>query len=394
MMPKPVPGIEIRHGRSCPARDGGACKCEPAYRAWAYDRRSGGKVRRSFPTLAAAKQWRADAIGEVRRGKLKAGATPTLREAAEAWLAGAREGAIRNRSGDEYKPSVLRGYERSLRDRILPDLGARRLSDIGRLDLQDMADRLLADGLDPSTIRNILMPLRVIFRRAVSRGEIAVNPTAGLELAAVRGRRERAASGREAQELIDAAPVQDRVIWATALYSGLRRGELMALRWEDVNLGAGTLRVERSYDPQHGYVEPKSRAGKRSVPILGELRDALIEHKMSCGWTDGLVLGRAADRPFNDAAVLRRARRAWQAAGLEPVGLHEARHSYASIAIASGVNVKALASYLGHASVTITWDRYGHMFPGNESEAAERMDAYLRGEREAAREAQVRVGAR
>ena len=187
---RPTPGIETRHARDCPAgkrpegQSAGRCKREPTYRAWAYDRRTGGKVRRSFPTLSAAKQWRADAIGDVRRGKLRAAPSPTLREAAAAWLAGARDGSIRNRSGDLYKPSAIRSYEAALQNRILDDLGARRLSDITGVDLQDLAARLLAEGLDASSIRNTIMPLRVIYRRALSRGEASINPTTGLELPA------------------------------------------------------------------------------------------------------------------------------------------------------------------------------------------------------------------
>ena len=106
----------------------------------------------------------------------------TLGEAAEAWLAGVRDGSIRNRSGDRYKPSVVRGYETALRLRVLPQIGARKLSEIRRSDLQDFADRLLGDGADTSTTRNTLMPLRAIFRCAAARGDVAVNPTSGLEV--------------------------------------------------------------------------------------------------------------------------------------------------------------------------------------------------------------------
>jgi integrase len=82
--------------------------------------------------------------------------------------------------------------------RVLDDLGAAKLSDVARADVQDLADRLLAKGLDPSTVRNALMPLRAVYRRALARGEVAVNPCAGLELPAVRGRRDRIASPTEA----------------------------------------------------------------------------------------------------------------------------------------------------------------------------------------------------
>jgi integrase len=372
-------GIEIRHARSCPAHDGDKCRCEPTFRAWAYDRRTGGKVRRSFPTPAAAKQWRADAIGEVRRGKLRAARAPTLHAAAEAWLAGAHAGSIRSRSGDAYKPGPLREYERALHGRVLPELGDSRVSDITRDDLQDFADRLLAEGLDPSTIRNTLMPVRAIYRRLVVRSDsgVAINPTTSLELPAVRGRRERIASPEEAAELLAALPDRDRPLWACALYGGLRRGELMALRVEDIDLAAGLIRVERSWDVKEGVIEPKSRAGRRSVPIAAVLRGYLAERKLQLGRAEGLFFGRSAVTPFVSSAVSRRGRHAWAAARLNPLTLHEARHTFASLMIAAGVNVKALSTYMGHASISITLDRYGHLMPGNEGEAAARLDAYL-----------------
>jgi hypothetical protein len=135
-------------------------------------------------------------------------------------------GTIRNRSRDRYKPSALRGYEHALKTRVLPDLGGLRLSEVRRVDLQDFADRLFAQGLDPSMIRNALMPLRAIYRRALSRGDVSVNPTTGLELPAVRGRRDRIATPQEAAALLAALPKADRAVWVTALYAGLRRGEL------------------------------------------------------------------------------------------------------------------------------------------------------------------------
>ena len=73
----------------------------------------------------------------------------------------------------------------------------------------------------------------------------------------------------------------------------------------------------------------------------------------------------------------KRANAAWLRAGLEPIGLHECRHTFASLMIAAGVNAKAVSAYMGHSSVTITLDRYGHLMPGNESEAAQQLDAYL-----------------
>jgi integrase len=398
------PGIVVRHSRACLA-PGGNCNCKPTYEAWVYSARDHKKIRETFPTLAAAKGWRADATSALRKGTLRAPSPVTLREAADAWLAGARDGSIRkSKGGDRYKPSAIRSYESSLRGRVLPDLGGARLAKIERRDLQDFADRLLAEGLDASTVRNTLMPVRAIYRRAVSRGDLAVNPTAGLELAAVVGRRNRIAPPDEAARLLRAVRSCDRVVWASAFYAGLRRGELQALRLEDVDLSAGIIRVERGWDDkERAFIAPKSRAGRRSVPILGVLRDYLIEHKLGMGRSEGLVFGATAERPFTPSGLWRRSQVAWSktcecgheledhcedacdAAGcacvefraLEPIGLHEARHTFASLMIVSGVNAKAITTYMGHASIQETYDRYGHLFPGNENEAAALADAYL-----------------
>jgi integrase len=263
-----------------------------------------------------------------------------------------------------------------------------KLHEIQRRDLQDLADRLLAKGLDASTVRNAIAPVRCIYRRAVARGELAVNPTSGLELAAPQGRRDRRADPVEATALIEALPEKDRALWAVAFYGGLRAGEIQGLRWEDVDPAGGVMRVERAYDPKAGeFVEPKSRAGRRTVPIPAVLRDFLLEHRMRQGRRDGLVFGRDAEHPFTSSNVWRRARTAWKAMNaeraklnlepLESIGLHEARHTFASLMIAAGVNAKALSTFMGHSSIQITLDRYGHLMPGSEEEAAGLLDAYL-----------------
>ena len=361
----------------CRSRSGGSCSCRPTYQASVWSAVEQKRIRKTFATLADARAWRSEAQAAIRRGTLRAPSQVTLREAAEAWLEGARAGSIRNRSGDRYKPSVLRGYETSLRLRVVPELGNRKVSEIRRRDIQDLADGLLGQGVDPSTIRNALMPLRAIFRRALARGDIAVNPTRGLELPAVRGKRDRIASPEEAEALLAALPERDRALWATALYGGLRRGELQALRWDDVDLANGVIRVERAWDVQEGPIEPKSRAARRRDPIPAILRDYLVEHRHGRPGALGHIFGRPDGNAFDGPTVDARAKAAWRGAGLKPITLHEARHTFASLMIAAGVNAKALATYMGHASVTITLDRYGHLMPGNETQAAALLDAYL-----------------
>jgi integrase len=379
-------GIVVKHRRGCASEREARCNCRRIYQAAVWSARDGKRIRRHFDSLDAAKMWRAESYGKLRRRELRAPSTMTFAEAAELWLAGARAGAIRTRSGDLYKPSAIRSYEQVLRGPkdgsggLLHDLGHVKLSDLVLDHVQDFADRMLAAGSQPSTIRNAIMPVRVIC--GWRRREVPVNPAIGLRLPAVRSGRDRIASPAEAELLLAALPAADRPLWATALYAGLRRGELMGLRWRDVDLVQGIVNVSRAWDPKESeMVAPKSQAGVRRVPIPAALRAFLAPLKLASGVDpEALVFG-AHGRPFSASSIGERARRVWKAAELEPISLHECRHTFASLMIAAGVNAKALSTFMGHANISITLDRYGHLLPGAEDEAAALMDAYLTAKR-------------
>jgi integrase len=287
-------GITKRHSTGCASRSGRKCECNAGYEAFVYSPRDARKIRKTLPTHSAARAWRAQAQRDVQVGALRAAGDQTLRQAHEAWNQGAREGAIRNRSGDAFKPSVLRGYEASMRLHVLPALGAHKLSRIATADLQALAERLRAVGLSASTIRNAILPLRAIYRRACARDGLPINPTHGLELPAVRGSRDRIASPTEAAALLAALSDEDRAIWATAMYAGLRLGELRALPEDAVDLKAGLIRVQASWDPREGLIAPKSRAGTRTVPIPSVLSAHLARHRLAQGARGGLFFGRNA----------------------------------------------------------------------------------------------------
>ena len=103
------PGIQLRHSRTCRSQGGGSCNCDPSYRAWVYDARSGSKIRKTFHNLAEAKGWRADATSAIRKGALRATSKVTLGAVAETFIEGIDAGTILNRKGEVYKPSVRRG---------------------------------------------------------------------------------------------------------------------------------------------------------------------------------------------------------------------------------------------------------------------------------------------
>jgi integrase len=254
-----------------------------------------------------------------------------------------------------------------------------KLSAITTSDLQVLVDRWQAEEQPASTIRNRIKPLQAIYRRAKSRSRLPVNPTRGLELPAPRPREVEIVGPDVAAKLLAALPAEDGPVWATALYGGLRYGELRALRWGAVNVASGTIQVRASWDGREGEIEPKTRTSRRTVPMPGVLRDLMLDHRMRRGERDDdqLVFG-AGGMAFHAATLYRRADDAWEAAGLsERLRLHQARHTYASFMIAAGVNAKALATYMGHSSIKVTFDLYGHLLPGAESEAAQLLGAYL-----------------
>lgn len=371
-------GIEVRHTRSCATRESKRCNCQPGYRVVVYDPIGKTRVSKTFRTFAEARRWRATAHTQTAKGiRLAGGPTQSLHDLVCAFVEGIATGAIRTKSGQPYKPAVIREYERSLRLHVLPVLGGAKLAKIQRRDVQRLADDLFAAGADPSTIRNALKPLQVIYRRAVEDGDVAINPCERLRLPAARGRRERIAAPDEAAALIVALRVEDRALWGCAFYAGLRRGELRALLWSDIDLAGGLIRVERSMNSYGDTGTPKSRAGRRSVPIVAALRDLLVEHKLVTRRDTGLVFGTSAMSPFTPTVVRKRALTAWRRADLAEIGLHECRHTFASLLIAAGVNAKAITAYLGHASIQTTFDLYGHLMPGNEDEAVALIDAYL-----------------
>ena len=381
-------GITKRHSRRSRSRDGAACNCTPTYRASVWSKRDGKKIRKSFDREAEAKSWRADAQAALDRGVLRAPKPTTVQQAWDIWHAGAKQGTIRNRAGEVYKPSAVRAYEKSMRLRILPRFGGTRLSDVRRIDAQDFVDRLLADGLAASTINTTLHPLRAIFRRAIVRGDLAANPCMGLELPAPGGRRERFAPPIEAEALIASGPTADRAIWATAFYAGLRLGELQALRVEDVDLATGVIHVRRGWDRVEGEIALKSESGRRTVPVVGVLRDLLLDDLARSGRLGAeLIFGRTPRDRFASNRLQRHADGAWEAAKLKRITPHELRHSYASMMIAAGVNAKALQSFMGHANISITLDTYGHLMPGSEAEAAALVETYLTAQRARAEEA-------
>jgi integrase len=381
------PGIQVRHSRvkdrngdsvPCPGDAGGRCRCRRSYRVRYRDERGKPRWSRVMYSEAEARNWQTDR----RRGGGAPASEETLADLWERWLAAARSGAIAKRGGEAYATRTLDLYEANIERHVLGEYGDRTAATLSAQDWQLLIDALRRGSDErPPLARNslqvIMSALGALYRWACAptRAYLPANTVRGLEMPARDEKgRDRIAPPHEAQLLLGALEHAkncypcDELDFALALYAGLRNCEREPLDWRWVDFERGRLHVRKS----------KTRAGIRTLPIIKALRPIL-----RCEWlrqgkpSTGRVLrgpkGGAVDYKKQCARVAK----AWAAAELERITPHEGRHTFASYLIASGLNAKAVTVLMGHSSIQITFDRYGHLFQGHEDEAAERLDSYI-----------------
>ncbi|HEY8776580.1 MAG TPA: tyrosine-type recombinase/integrase [Gaiellaceae bacterium] len=387
-----IPGITVRHSRTCASRKTGArCNCSPAYEAWVWSNRDGKKIRSTFTgkgALSAAKNWRSDSTRAVRLKKMRAPTRKTVQQAVDEFLEGAEKGEIRNRRKMAYKPSVVRQYRSALKGRFLPEFGEWRLSDVEQTDLLKFKEELMGKAIADSTIRNVFVPVQAVFRRAKKMGDIAINPAEDLELPTGETQQRQAITPAEALVLIKALPEKEQALWACAFFTGLRRGELRALQAQDVH--DGYIEVLRGWDDKAGAQGPKSEAGVRRVPMTDALKtflDPYLERTTSTRTGslsnakrkgEDLLFGRTWREPFTPHHIADTADEAWKTAKLERVTLQEARHSYRTWLDHAGISETRADRYTGHAVGGVR-GRYTHLLEAQLAEDAKRLDEYLSG---------------
>jgi integrase len=376
-----------------PVRTGGKCDCTPTIEASIYDPRESRrldrvvKIRKTFTgkgALAAAKGWQRDAGAKVNRGEIKFERRQRLDDAVGEWLGKCERGEVRSRRRIPYSASTLRDYRSDLNRFVLPELGHRVLTDITRGDVQVVIERMNGQGFAGQTVRNAIVALQAFYRWR----KPPTDPTIDLDLPEPGARRERAATVAEADALLEALDGDAYDVYAAAFYAGLRRGELQALRVDDVH--ADRISVSRSWDPVTGEKPPKSKAGIRDVPVVDRLRE-IVERRCEGRRRDAFVLG-SDDAPFTPNNVRRQAERLWAAAAvgaflrggpdieLVPIGLHEARHSFSTWLDHAGVSETRADRYMGHANPSVQ-TRYRHQLDGQLAEDAARLEEWLAGSR-------------
>jgi integrase len=330
---------------------------------------------------------------EVDTGAWREPSSETLAAYAERWLA--HRDPARVQSGrTRLSHSTFAEYRRALRLHVAPQLGQRTLASLRTEDVDRLIAALEADGKAPGTVRNIITPLRKMLADAVRQGKLVANPAANADLPPAQdftGKElphEHADAIRAA--LVELAPRDplrngpDLVyvcFFDVALGTGLRLGELRALRWRDIDRDRRLIRIERAYSRRE-LRSPKSEAGVRSVPLFPSVDDALRElaaRAVERGRyaPDELVFGSARGTPLQPSNFRERVwHPALRRAGLEGRGyrFHDLRHTCVSRLVAAGADVKLVQAVAGHASALITLERYSHLLDTRISEAANRFD--------------------
>ncbi len=313
----------------------------------------------------------------------------TLDEYLDRWLADAAKPRVREHAFRDYT-ALLARYVR-------PALGDRRLRDLTPLDVQGLYSAMLARGLSARTVRYTHAVLRQALGQAVRWGMLARNIATLVDLPRQERAEMHALSQEEAARFLAVAQ-DDRwgVLFAFAVATGMRPGEYLALRWEDVDLRAGTARVTRALvrgKDGYRFEEPKTAKSRRTVPLPASTTKALSAHKVCQAearlragerWQDlGLVFAGDDGQPLNaHNLVARHFKPSLQAAGLpKAVRLYDLRHTCATLLLLAGTHPKIVAERLGHASVTLTLDTYSHVLPTMQEEAAGRLEALLYGTR-------------
>lgn len=395
-----VPGIYVRHEKACAANERGRCRdCRRSWRVRyrdEHDRNDKGHAKtkwsRTFHSEGEARSWQVDrSNANEPEAKVFGTAGRTMNALADDWFALAESGAISQKgNGKRYGDGTLETYRRMYDNHVrgtddTPAIGSRVADTLTAQDWQAWLDSLVRKGLKRNSISVTLNCVRSVYRWACSpnRGLLPANATVGLELPARdETPRDRVATPEEALQLIGALDMAngsstltiypcDQVAYALSIYAGLRNVERGKLDWNWIDIPTfSKIRLMFTKGGEEG-------AGIRTLPVVAPLRAILMREWLRQGKPEsGLVVqGPKGGAPEYDAQVTR-AKKMWEVMKLDAIGFHECRHTFITTMIHSGLNAKAVQILAGHASIQITYDRYGHLFPGSEDEAAVKLDAY------------------
>lgn len=278
------------------------------------------------------------------------------------------------------RPATRASSESLLRNHVLPYFGELRIGSVIPTQVQGFVAHLESQGLAASTIRQTYLLVAGLFASAFESDLIARTPCRGIKLPRRSQREMRFLGAAEVEKLADVIDDRFRALVLTAAFTGCRFGELAGLRLHRLDLLRRNLTVAETLTDVKGQVRlapPKTAAARRQIALPRFLSDELARHLAE--WPtehDGFVFEAPEGGPMRRTNFRRRS---WlpavRASVGEPLRFHDMRHSHAAMLIAEGEHPKVIQARLGHSSIQVTLDTYGHLFEGLDEAAADRLDA-------------------
>lgn len=315
-------------------------------------------------------------------GKPSPHGTETVGSFLATWLEGTRP---------TIRPGTWRRYDAMTRLYLVPGIGRIRLVALGPHQVTKLYHDLLAGGMTPAMVHYVHRTLRRALGQAQRWGLVTSNAAALVTPPRPEPVEMHTLTSEQVRRLLEVAPARDRPLYLLAVSTGMRLGELLALRWADVDLKGGSLRVVATLRHLSGepatFATPKTAHSRRRVELsksvvaaLGAHKVATIEERWQAGqlWQDhDLVFPNLLGRPRGSSNIVRTLHPLLERAGLPRIRFHDLRHTAATLMLGQGVHPKLVSEMLGHASIGITLDTYSHALPSMHREAAQVMESLL-----------------
>jgi integrase len=346
---------------------------------------NGGRTRRSVygRTRSEVADKLAELQTQVRQGLVAPKAGMTVEQYLLSWLEDVAKRNLRTRTYENYETNV--------RVHLVPGLGSKRLDRLTPAEVRRFLHAKADAGLAAGTVKKLHVVLGSALQAAVRDGLLARNVARLVQVSVPDGLPNEPWTMSETKAFLQAAE-DDRLhaLWAVAVALGMRRGEIAGLRWTDVDLAAGTLRVEQTLQRTKDglrFVPPKTRRSRRSIPLPRPCVEALRAHRrrqarerlaLGPAWTDsGLVFTTMLGTPIEPRNISRSFDQLCDRADLRRIRLHDLRHTCATLLLAQGVPARVVMEILGHSQIAVTMNTYTHVVPELQREAIDRLaDAF------------------
>ena len=292
----------------------------------------------------------------------------------------------------QIRPTTQANYEAKIYQHIIPELGKIPLNQLAQKDLQQFYARMktggrlirteqFGKGLSDSMVRGLHAACRSALEKAVQEGLIRTNPAVGCKLPPKRGREMQVLGREELQRFLIQAQAEGYFeLFLLDLCTGLRRGELLALQWDDLDFKTGTLTVNKQVYEVKGRLQvsvPKTRASIRRLVLPPGVVEVLRQYRETVDSRWMFPSPVKEDVPLTPGAVRRRLQIILERAGCKRIRFHDLRHTFATLSLESGMDVKTLSAMLGHVSAATTLDIYTHVTGDMQTEAAAKIDRGL-----------------